>query len=84
MPELLKSPTIIVFGSLLLICLMILAAIVAFLWYKVHKTEAETALKLEMIQRGMSAAEIQQVLKASTDRPAFWRKSVEEPVEYHR
>jgi hypothetical protein len=43
-----------------------IAAIIGGLIYKHRKLQVEAALKHEMIERGMSADEIQQVLEAST------------------
>lgn len=39
-------------------------AILAHYWWKVRQAELEAALKQEMVRRGMSAREIQQVLAA--------------------
>ena len=41
---------------------------VGYYWHKIRKAELEASLKQEMIQRGMSADEIKQVIQASTER----------------
>jgi hypothetical protein len=44
-----------------------MVAILASQWRRVRVTEAETALKQQMLDRGMPAAEIERVIKASAD-----------------
>jgi len=39
-------------------------AIVATFWYKIAEVRSRNSLKQSMVERGMSAAEIDQVLKA--------------------
>jgi len=51
-----------VFGGLL----TGIIAVLATQWRRVRVTEAETALKQQLLEKGMSAAEIEQVLKASS------------------
>ena len=62
MYELLRSPMFVVFASITLISVV---RTVAVYWHKVRQAELETALKHEMLERGMSAAEIQSVLQAA-------------------
>jgi hypothetical protein len=64
MLELLQTPLVIIFGWLTLVTVV---PTIAHYWHKTRKAELETSLKQEMLQRGMSAAEIQQVLEASSD-----------------
>ena len=40
--------------------------VVAYYWYKVNQTNSDNELKQRMIERGMSAAEIEQVLAAKS------------------
>jgi hypothetical protein len=62
--ELLQNPLFIIFAA---VTLMSVIPTLAHYWYKARKAELETSLKQDMLQRGMSAAEIQQVLEASAD-----------------
>ena len=62
MHELLSNPIFIIFAS---ITLMSVIPSVAHYWHKVRQAELEASLKHEMLQRGMSAEEIQSVLGAS-------------------
>src|SRR5690242_6370285 len=47
--------------------LMIAVIVIASQWRKVRVAEVEGALKQQMLDKGMSAAEIEQVMKASND-----------------
>jgi hypothetical protein len=47
--------------------LMIAIIVVASQWRKVRVAEVEGALKQQMVDKGMSAAEIEQVMKANSD-----------------
>jgi hypothetical protein len=60
--ELFRSPLFIIFAFLTITSVV---STIAYYWYKIHKTEVEAALKQEMIQRGMSADEIERILKAT-------------------
>jgi hypothetical protein len=62
MTELLQNPLLIIFGSLTITSVVSTAA---YYWHKTQKAELEASLKLEMIQRGMSADEIERVLQAT-------------------
>jgi hypothetical protein len=68
--QLLQTPLFIIFTSITLICVI---PTLAHYWYKARKAELEANLKQDMLQRGMSAAEIQQVLDASTEVTATKR-----------
>ena len=67
MSELLRNvdPVFFVFAFLTITTVV---SSVGYYWHKVRKVELEAALKQEMIQRGMSADEIKQVIQASTER----------------
>lgn len=43
---------------------------IAYCWHSVRKVELEASLKQEMIQRGMAADEIKQVIEASAGNRA--------------
>lgn len=59
---LLQDPVFLVFGFLTVTSVIGTAA---HFWYKARHDEIEAALKQEMLQRGMSAEEIVQILQAS-------------------
>ena len=60
--SLLHDPIFMVFGFLTVTSVV---GTVAHFWYKARHDDIEAALKQEMIQRGMSAQEIVQILQAS-------------------
>jgi hypothetical protein len=62
--EVLQNPLVIIFGS---VTIMAGLPTLAHYWYKARKAELEASLKHEMLQRGMSADEICQVLEATSD-----------------
>ncbi len=45
-------------------CLIPIVAIIGSFWYKAQKVKSDKDLKLSMLQRGMSAQEIDQVVSA--------------------
>ena len=47
-------------------CAIPLVAIISFAWYKVANATSENELKRRMVERGMSADEIERVLAAKT------------------
>ena len=61
MEHLLSQPVFIIFAS---ITIMSVASTATYYWHKVRRAEIEASLKHEMIERGMSAAEIERVLQA--------------------
>jgi hypothetical protein len=63
MAELLQNGMFIFWGA---ITLMVLVPSLAHYWWQSRKAEMDNALKREMIQRGMSADEIERVLKAKS------------------
>ena len=63
MYELLTQPIFVIFAS---VTLMSVIPSIAHYWHKIRRAELEAALKHDMLQRGMSAEEIQMVLQAST------------------
>ena len=67
MSELLRNvnPVFFVFAFLTITTVV---SSVGYYWHKVRKAELEASLKQEMIQRGMSADEIKQVIQASAER----------------
>jgi hypothetical protein len=48
------------------IALMAIVPSIAHYWWRIRQSEIDASLKQEMLQRGMSAEEIQMVLAAST------------------
>jgi hypothetical protein len=63
MEHLLQSPVLVIFGAITLITVV---PSLAYYWYKARKAEIEAALKHEMIQRGLSADDIERILKATS------------------
>jgi len=45
-----------------------LAAIIGGIFYKMHKTTSDNELKARMVERGMSAEEIERVLAAKSSK----------------
>jgi hypothetical protein len=62
--ELLHNGAFVFWAAVVLICTV---PTVAHYWYKARKASLEASLKRRMIDRGMSAEEIRQVLSASAD-----------------
>jgi hypothetical protein len=63
MIELLQNEAFIFWTSITLICTV---PVIMHYWYKIRRAELETALKRDMIEHGMSAEDIQKVLRASS------------------
>ena len=63
--EFLTHPAATFFALVALAALVAIVAIVATQWSKVRRAELDTALKHDMLQRGMGADEIERVLRAS-------------------
>ncbi len=51
-------------------CLIPIVAIIGHFWYEAQKVKSENALKLSMLQRGMSAEEIERVISAGAEDDA--------------
>jgi hypothetical protein len=74
MLTLLTNPLFLIFAPATLVPL---AAIICHSWVKHSRNSQDAGLKMEMIQRGMSADEIVQVLEARSgkdERRRFWRR----------
>jgi hypothetical protein len=63
--QLLQSPIFIVFAFLTITGV---ASTLAHYWYKVKRVEMETSLKHAMLERGMSADDVQKVMEAASHR----------------
>jgi hypothetical protein len=61
MESLLHNGTFVFWTAITLICVI---PSVAHYWYKLRKAEMEAALKQDMIRQGMSADDIERVLKS--------------------
>ena len=48
-------------------CLIPIVGIVSSYWYKAQKMRSENALKNRLIERGLSAAEIERIMAAGRD-----------------
>jgi hypothetical protein len=75
----LRHPWLLLTGlSVVSVAVVSVVAIVASAWRSIRKTDLEVALKQDMLNRGLSAADIERVLQASStpsppERPA-WEK----------
>jgi hypothetical protein len=65
MADLLRNPVLIVFTSLT-ICAAV--PVIAHYWYRIRRAELDAILKQEMLARGLSADEIERVLRADSGR----------------
>jgi hypothetical protein len=63
MQEYLASPFLFVLGILVL---TVAVPVITHHWFRVRRLEMETALKQDMLQRGMTAEEIKMVMEASS------------------
>jgi hypothetical protein len=61
------SDTIMAIGGVLVMAGIPLAAILGWYWLKMHQTRSEHALKQSMVERGMSADEIERVMAAGAE-----------------
>jgi hypothetical protein len=64
-PGILVAVVAIVAGTLIAV-----TAVLAYHWLAARRTEAESALKRDMLERGMSAEEIERVIRATSASPA--------------
>ena len=77
MVEILGNPLVWMFGG---IAVSWILSAVAHYWYKAHRAQLDANLKMEMIQRGMSADDIVKVLAAqSTPRATTDDEDAAEP-----
>lgn len=63
MESFLNHPSAVFWTAIALICIV---PAIARYWWRIRQAEIDAALKQDMLQRGMSAEEIQLVLTAST------------------
>jgi hypothetical protein len=68
--EMLAVPQI----AIIMGCLIPIGGIVAFYWYKVQKARSDNELKRTMIDRGLSADEIERILAAQAAEPRSSRR----------
>jgi hypothetical protein len=67
MQDLLANPFVFVLGIL---CITVGVPTIGHYWCKNRKNELDTALKQDMVERGMSAEDIKTVLEASSHKVA--------------
>ena len=85
--ELLNNPVFLVFAPATIVPVV---AIVATCWVKARRDSQESALKMEMIQRGLSADDIATILEAprknrrKDDRRRPQDEPVHEPMDFVR
>ena len=58
--------TIMAVGLVVVMAGIPLACILGWYWFKLHQTRSENALKRSMVERGMSAADIERVMAAGS------------------
>lgn len=59
-----EMPQIAIIVGCIFGCLIPIAGIIASFWYKAQKVQSENELKRTMVDRGMSADEIERILAA--------------------
>ena len=64
-----EMPQVAITATMMMACVIAVAGIVAYYWHLNQKTHAEVELKHTMIERGMSADEIERVLAAQIGTP---------------
>ena len=62
-----EMPQIAIIMGCLVGCLIPIVGIIAFYWYKAQKVRSENELKRTMVDRGMSADEIERILAAQAE-----------------
>ena len=62
-------PQIAIIMGCLIGCLVPIAGIIAFYWYKAQKVRSDNELKRTLVDRGLSVAEIEQVMAAESKEP---------------
>lgn len=74
MSEHFSNPLFVIFGSLTVVSVV---SVVAYVWHRISALTVEADLKRDMLNRGMSADEIEQVILASagSDLPRASRSS---------
>jgi hypothetical protein len=63
MQEVLNSPYLFVLGILVI---TVAVPVITYYWHKTRRIEMESALKQDMLQRGMTAEDIKTVLEATS------------------
>lgn len=64
-----EMPQIAIIVGCIFGCLIPIAGIIASFWYKSQKAQFENELKRKMVDRGMSADEIERILAAEGSEP---------------
>ncbi len=67
--DLFEMPQIAIIMGCLVGLLIPIAGIIAFYWYKAHKVRSENELKRTMVDRGLSADEIERIIAAQGKDP---------------
>ncbi len=76
--DLFENPLVFVIAVVIVLGAVGIVGIVASQWRRVRIGEAESAVKLRMVEKGYSADQIERVLQARMDHPRR-RKPVREP-----
>jgi len=69
-----EMPQIAIVMGCLIGCLIPIAGIIAFYWYKAQKVRSENELKQTMVDRGLSVDEIERIIAAQTKEPRHSRR----------
>ena len=64
-----EMPQIAIVMGCLVGCLIPIAGIIAYYWYKTQQVRSENELKRTMVDRGLSADEIERILTAQGKNP---------------
>ena len=77
MEFLVRSPLTIIFGS---IVLPIIVSTIAYYWHSAHRNNLDAVLKQDMLERGFSADEIVQVVRAGKTK--FVKRDAQEQPRF--
>jgi hypothetical protein len=75
MPEWINNANFVFWAA---VVIMVAVPTIAHYLYKAHKVTLEHNLKMQMVSRGMSSGEIEQVLRASSKRRDEEQEAIEE------
>ena len=64
-----EMPQIAIVMGCLVGCLIPIAGIIAFYWYKAQQVRSENELKRTMVDRGLSVDEIERIIAAQAKEP---------------
>lgn len=68
LPQHEQSFTFLTFALMVAVTLFLIAAIVSFTVYKIHRNRLNDSLKRELLERGMSSEDIVEIVRATPTR----------------